>query len=77
MRVISYTVWYLLFTDSGYANPYNVDEYAFDFYFQAIVAGNYIIKDVLSREVLEIDYLDQSRYNAKVNQPIKMIDLMR
>lgn len=47
-------------------DSYNVDEYSFDFYFQAIIAGNYIIKDVLSREVLEIDYLDQSRYNAKV-----------
>ena len=41
-------------------------EYSFDFYFQAIIAGNYMIRDVLSREVLEIDYLDQSRYNAKV-----------
>lgn len=45
---------------------YNVDEYSFDFFFQAIVAGNYIISDVMSRELLEIEYLDQSRYNAKV-----------
>lgn len=63
-----------LFVDSAFnmssssdRQSYNVDEYSFDFYFQAIVAGNYMIQDVLSREVLEIDYLDQSHYNAKVS----------
>lgn len=46
---------------------YSVDEYSFDFYFQGVIAGNYIISDVLSTELLEIQYLDQSRYNAKVS----------
>ncbi|XP_067944300.1 von Willebrand factor A domain-containing protein 5A-like isoform X2 [Watersipora subatra] len=56
------------YMDSAMANQkmFNVDGYSFDFYFQAIVAGNYMIQDVLSREVLEIDYLDQTHYNAKL-----------
>ena len=63
-------IW-LWFTDTAIgqadARSFSVDGYSFDFYFQAIIAGNYMIKDVLSREVLEIDYLDQTRYNAKVS----------
>lgn len=53
--------------------PFGMDGFSFDFYFQAIIAGNYMIRDVLSSEVLEIDYLDQSHYNAKVRHPRQVL----
>jgi len=59
------TVFFIDFA-LGNQQSYNMDEYSFDFYFHGVIAGNYMIQDVLSREVLEIEYLDETKHNAKV-----------